>query len=136
MFTDGIKGDILLNHHIVSFHRKLLFQMHGRVFVQAAVNLLTHAGNPVRRLQKSFPAHVLADSLQQKLNAGFDLFIIHHKKTHLLDCAAEHMQNICRTYDEISLHNMRCVLILYCCNGCGLHIVRLSFSFRRQLPIR
>ena len=47
--------------------------------------------------------------------------------------AAEFFNDI---YDEISLHNMRCVLILYCCNGCGLHIVRLSFSFRRQLPIR
>ena len=90
MFTDRIERDILLNHDIISFHRKLFFQMFGRVLVKSAVDLPSHTGDTVLSLQKPLPVHILADSLQQKLNAGLNLLIIHHKKTHLLR-VTEHM---------------------------------------------
>ena len=44
---------------------------------QPAVDLFAHTGDPVRRLQKSFPRDILSDPFQHQADAFFDLSMIH-----------------------------------------------------------
>ena len=164
MLTDGIEGDILLQHHVIAVRVELFFQMLRRILIQSSVDLTAHFRDPVRGFQKPLPCHILSDALQHQPHTLFDFLVIHtrillfffHGMSALFYWKSGHQKNI----PMCELHLELTQIISFCHSICkdrmtgiqSLHItiemffiwllqrVRISyrktcFSFPRQLPI-
>ena len=78
VLTHGIKHNILFQHHLIVFHSKHTVKMLRCILIHSTENLGIHPRDALRCVHQSFPVHILADALQQKLYRLFYLILIYH----------------------------------------------------------
>ena len=78
MLTHGVKGDVFFQHDFIIFYRKLLQQMLIRFMTKTSVNFFTHAGNPVRSINQTFPCDIFTDTFQKQTDCLLNFRFVNH----------------------------------------------------------